>query len=168
MSNYLCFSLFYELWDRSDLLSNECFNQQWAISMFIFLHVFMYFELRTSISNILYAWSCHWMVPSLEGIGNLLAMEVISLYLWASASIKVGGGIRMWDESIWVLFLSPMGIGNPWGKKKLGTFLTGQREIIVMHTNLIWSIVFRWILRMVVRKEFSYYGYWKKICLESG
>ena len=47
------FLLFF--WNFYSILSNECFNQQWATSMFIFLHVFMYSELSTTIYNILYA-----------------------------------------------------------------------------------------------------------------
>ena len=73
--NYFCFSFFYELWDRSSLwiiscyecflvyfgetstiyLSNECFNWQWAISLFIFLLIFMYSEIWTAICNFLNA-----------------------------------------------------------------------------------------------------------------
>jgi len=73
--NYVCFMFFYELWDRFNLritscyecfldyfcetsavyLSNECFNWQWAISLFIFLLIFMYSEIWTAICNILNA-----------------------------------------------------------------------------------------------------------------
>ena len=73
--NYLCFIFFYELWNGSNLwiiscyecfpiyfceistsyLSNECFNWQWDISFFIFLLIFMYYEIWTTICNILNA-----------------------------------------------------------------------------------------------------------------
>ena len=43
------------LWNLCNILSDECFNQQWAISLFIFLCAFMYSELWTSTYNILYA-----------------------------------------------------------------------------------------------------------------
>ena len=43
------------LWNLCRILSDERFNQQWAISLFIFLCVFMYSELWTTTYNILYA-----------------------------------------------------------------------------------------------------------------
>ena len=46
---------YYFLWNLCSILSDECFNQQWAISLFIFLYVFMYYELWRTTYNILYA-----------------------------------------------------------------------------------------------------------------
>ena len=73
--NYFCFNFSYEQWDHSNLwiiscyecfpiyfcetfasyLSDECFNWQWAISLFTFLLIFMYSKIWTSIYNILNA-----------------------------------------------------------------------------------------------------------------
>ena len=129
MLNCFCFSLFYKLWDCSNLwitsmlwmilllflwnlcsiLSDECFNQQWAISLFIFLCVFMYYELWTTPYDILYACitvrysSLNIILPPGDRLGRIIWLSIVVICLWFRSEMgnkMRGKNLRI---TLWIL-----------------------------------------------------------------